>query len=360
MGAQPRDHDSIRMIRDSAAAVAPRGGSLARVRALRFTRPGIDRTIWREIAALGWLGLRVDETEGGAGLGMAAFCALAEEVGAGVVPEPLVGACLAARLLGGQDLADLLGGDRIVLPAWQERANTLDGHGATSFRDGRLDGVKAFVPMALAADAFLVTTRHGPALVEADAPGLHLDVEMTQDGGHFGTLHLAGAPARPASTRSDPACPEAVGDAIDEAALATAACMLGVMDAVFALTLDYLRTRRQFGQPLASFQALQHKAADLKLQIELTRASVASAAALLDAGVARPSRQAAVSRAKARASDAGLLVTRQAVQLHGGIGYTDEHDCGLYLRRAMVLANLYGSAALHRARFAANAPEADP
>ena len=97
----------------------------------------------------------------------------------------------------------------------------------------------------------------------------------------------------------------------------------------------------------------------MKIQLALTRASVESAAATLDDAVALPVRKAAVSRAKARASEAALLVTRQCIQLHGGIGYTDEYDAGLYLRKTMVLCNLYGSAALHRARFAALLPEQD-
>ena len=104
---------------------------------------------------------------------------------------------------------------------------------------------------------------------------------------------------------------------------------------------------------------LQHKAADLKLQLELTRASVEAAAATVDAGAALAVRQAAVSRAKARATTAAMLVTRQAIQLHGGVGYTDEYDVGLYLRRAMVLSNQYGSAAFHRARFARLTPDDD-
>ena len=146
-------------------------------------------------------------------------------------------------------------------------------------------------------------------------------------------------------------------DAIEEATLATAATLLGVMERAFALTLDYLRTREQFGRRIGNFQALQHRAADLAMQIALTRASVEAAAATLDAG--SPQARAAISRAKARASEAGMLVTRQAIQLHGGIGYTDEYDVGLYLRRAMVLANSFGGAAVHRARFAAIAPEDD-
>ena len=189
-------------------------------------------------------------------------------------------------------------------------------------------------------------------LVARDAPGVELVLERTQDGGNFGTLTLHGAAGEVL------ACdPDAIAAAIDEAALATAAYLLGAMERAFALALDYLRTRQQFGRVIGSFQALQHKAADLRLQIALTRASVESAAATLDGGATPDRRRAAVSRAKARAADASLLVTRQVVQLHGGIGYTDEHDAGLYLRKAMVLANLYGSAALHRARYAALAPE---
>jgi alkylation response protein AidB-like acyl-CoA dehydrogenase len=125
------------------------------------------------------------------------------------------------------------------------------------------------------------------------------------------------------------------------------------MERSFAMTLDYLRTRQQFGRPIGSFQALQHRAVDLRIQIALTRASVEAAAATLDAGCTATQRQAAVSRAKARAAEAAMLVTRAAVQLHGAIGYTDEYDVGLFTRKAMVLANAFGSAALHRRRFLA-------
>lgn len=341
--------DSIRMIRDSAAAVALPGGDLKRVRALRFTDPGFDRAVWRQMCQMGWAGLHVPETEGGAGLGMREFCALAEELGAALVPEPLIPCAAAASILQGTTLAALLSGDRVIIPAWQERANSLEPAADTTLRDGRLFGRKLFVPMAAGADAFLVSAREGLAVVERDAPRLSLALERTQDGGNFGTLSFSDTPA----TR----VPGRIDAALDDAALATAAYLLGVMRRAFEMTLDYLRTRRQFGKPIGSFQALQHRAADLKLQLELTRASVESAAATLDATTAPVARQAAVSRAKARAADAAFLITRQAIQLHGGIAYTDEYDAGLFLRKAMVLANLYGSAALHRARFAATAPQ---
>ena len=332
-------NDALRLIRDSAAAIAPRQGDLGRIRALRFARPGFDRAVWRQMAELGWLGLLVEETRGGSGLGPAELCALAEELGAGLVPEPLPFAAAIAPLL--PDAAAVIAGERIVLPAWQERPNTLAPGTATRFAGGRVSGTKQFIPMADGADAFLVATADGLALVERDAPGVTLDLAMTQDGGHFGTLTLSNAPATPVPGRIEPA--------LETITLALAATALGLMDRAFALSLDYLRTRRQFGRAIGSFQALQHRAADLKLQLELTRATVAAAAAA-------PS-PAAISRAKARAAEASLLLTRQAIQLHGGIGYTDEYDVGLFLRKAMVIANLHGSAALHRARFAALAPD---
>jgi alkylation response protein AidB-like acyl-CoA dehydrogenase len=342
---------NIRMIRDSAAAVAPREGDLRRVRALRFQQPGFDPAIWREMCDMGWVGLRVPEADGGSGLGMGEFCALAEELGAGLVPEPLIPCAMAARVMQGEDLRSLLSGERVVSPAWQEQLNTLDPLGETTLHEGRVTGSKVFVPMAAGAHAFLVTTGSGLALVPSDASGVSLTIEQTQDGGHFGTLILEGAPAIAVSG--------GLAQAIEEAALATAAYLLGVMDRAFEMTLEYLKTRRQFGRPIGSFQALQHRASDLKLQVALTRASVESAAATLDADAPEPVCRAAVSRAKARAAEASMLVTRQAIQLHGAIGYTDEYDVGLFLRKAMVLANMYGSAALHRSRFAQLSPEQD-
>jgi alkylation response protein AidB-like acyl-CoA dehydrogenase len=345
MDAAEERAESLRMIRDSAAAVAPRGGDLKRIRDLRFTQPGFDRAVWREMAAMGWPGLRLPEDAGGSGLGMAAFCALAEELGAALVPEPLIPLAMAARLLPAGHLGALLAGDRIVIPAWQERANSLDAAGATRLRDGRLTGRKVFVPMAAGADAFLVTVPGGLALVARDAPGLDLAIDQTQDGGNFGTITLTDAPAEPLTGDAT--------EALDEAALATASYLLGVMDRAFAITLDYLKTRQQFGRLIGSFQALQHRAVDLQIQVSLTRASIEAAAATLDAGAPAALRQSVVSRAKARASEAAMLVTKQCIQLHGGIGYTDAADVGLFLRKAMVLSSLFGPAALHRARFAA-------
>ena len=342
--------ERIRLIRDSAGAIVP-AGDLKRVRALRYHEPGFERAVWRQMCGLGWLGLRVAEDAGGSGLGMREYCALAEECGAGLLPEPLIPCSIAARVLAGPQLGRLLAGDTIVIPAWQEQANSLALDGGTVLRDGRVSGHKRFVSMAAGADAFLVSSNGGLALVARDAPGVTLTIDRTQDGGHYGTLTLERAPAQPVAGD--------LAEAIEEATLATAAYLLGVTEGAFAMTLSYLKTRQQFGKPIGSFQALAHRAADLKIEVALTRASVEAAAATLDTSPVAAVRQAAVSRAKARASDAAMRVGRQAIQMHGGIGYTDEYDVGLYLRQAMVLANLFGSAALHRARYAEVAVEDD-
>lgn len=335
--------ENIRMIRDSAQAIAKRG-DLRRVREWRDRSPGFDRATWQAMCDLGWVGLRVAEEDGGSGLGMLELCALAEELGAALTPEPLIAGVLAARLLDGAARRDLLVGNRIVLPAWQERADSLDAVGETHVEGGRIYGEKRFAALVEGADDILVFTGQGLMLVANHAAGLTVERQPTQDGGHVATLRFDGVLGDPVS--GDPA------DALEEATLATAAYLLGVIEGALALTLDYLKTRRQFDAPIGSFQALQHRAVDLALQAALTRASVESAAAALDGGATGAPALAAVSRAKARASDAALLVTRQAIQLHGGIGYTDECDIGLYLRKAMVLAPSFGGAALHRRRYA--------
>jgi alkylation response protein AidB-like acyl-CoA dehydrogenase len=343
--------ESLRMIRDSAAGLAPRTGDLRRIRGLRFTEPGFDREIWRQMCEMGWPGLLVSEDHGGSGLGVREFCALTEELGASLVPEPLIPAAFAAMLLPGDHLAAVLSGERIVLPAWQEKPHSIDPVGDCALSGGTLNGHKMFVSMAIGAEAFLVTVPGGLALVERDAPGVHVVSTPAQDGGNFATVTFDGAPA--VAVAGD------ASEALDVAALATSAYLLGAMDRVFGITLEYLKTREQFGRKIGTFQALQHRSADLKIQLELTRAVVNAAARTMDESTDARERRAAVSRAKARASDAASAVTRGCIQLHGGIGYTDAADPGLFLRKMMVLAPMFGSAALHRTRYQAMAIDLD-
>lgn len=334
--------ESARMIRESAAGHA---SDIARIRALRFSAQGFDAAVYRDMAQQGWIGLAVPEAAGGSGLGMIELVTLAEELGRGLVPEPIIPATLSALLLSEAGETELLGqlltGDAVVLTAWQDRAGTLTPcleAGAT----------RRFIPMAAGATHFLVPTEAGLTVVPAAEADL--TTEPTNDGGNLGTL-------RPKAYRSVGQAD--LGPALDKAALATAAYLLGGMEAAFAMTLAYLNTRQQFGKIIGTFQALQHKAVDVKVQIALTRASVEAAAAGIDNGAEGDAASALVSRAKARASEASMIVGQMCVQLSGGIGYTDDYDVGLYLRKAMTLAPMFGGAALHRARFMTLSPETE-
>jgi alkylation response protein AidB-like acyl-CoA dehydrogenase len=342
------DQNSIDMIRESAQGLADRR-DLKRVRALRYTPHGFDRTIWRQMCDMGWPALRLAEEQGGIGLSMQAYCALAGELGAALVPEPLIGAVISAAMLTGDALKDHLSGERIVLPAWQDRRDTLEPERPLKMAGGKVSARKLFVPMAAGADDFLLIGNGQAVLVAADAPGVSIDAKPTQDGGHFAVVTFE---TEASAIAVDPA------PVLAEATLATSAYLLGLMDAALERTVDYLKTRVQFGKKIGSFQVLQHMAVDLKLQVELTRTSIEDAAARWDRDGAVPRSYAAVSRAKARASQAAMQVARDAIQLHGGIGFTDEHDIGLYLRKAMVVAPQFGSAKAHRARYAQIRPVA--
>ena len=341
---EPSDLEgAIEMIRQSAAGIADRK-SLTRIRRLRFTMPGFDPSMWRDMCEMGWPGLRVPEDRGGVGLGLSAYCALAEELGAALAPEPLIGAALAAVLLDNEALDAQLSGASLVLPAWQDSRDAIVPSAELRVEDGRLYGRKLYVKMAEGADAFLLIGPTISWLVDAHSYGVWLETTETQDGGHLSTVILEGATGRPVARDPQPA--------LAEACLATSAYLLGMIDAALTKTVEYLGVRVQFGKLIGSFQALQHRAVDLKLQVELTRASVEDAALRWDRDPASPASYAAISRAKVRATGAAMLVTRQCIQLHGGIGFTDEHDIGLYLRKAMVTAPQFGSVALHKANYA--------
>jgi alkylation response protein AidB-like acyl-CoA dehydrogenase len=344
--------ETIRMIRDSARAVVPADGNLGRVRACRFGEMGFDRETFRSMAEMGWLGMALREEAGGLALGMGPLAALCETLGTGLVPEPLAGAVLACTMIE-EPPAAMLSGERIVLAAWQDEANSLEWrHGARLSGGNRVSGRKAFVPCAAGADAFAVATGTGIAIVARDARGLRLELTPTRDGGHFGELVMDDVEAEVLAGAD-------VDAALDAAILCHAAYLLGVADAAFDMTLEYLRIRHQFGKPIGSFQALQHRATDLKVRIELTRASVGAAAVAMDGGSGSVPAAAIVSQAKARATDTAMLVAREAIQMHGAIGFTDEYDVGLFARKAMAQGNLFGSAALHRRRYASLVPMAE-
>ena len=335
--------ERLSLVRDSAASIVPRETGAERARSLRFHPPGFDPGLWKEMCGLGWAGLRVSEAYGGAGLDVTALCAIAQQLGASLSPEPFISSTAAAQVLSGDWLDAVLTGERLVVPAWMERPHDLS-FGQTRLASGRVSGMKQHVPHAEAADAFVVVTPEGLALVERGAPGVIITPSTLHDGGFAGDLQLNNAPCSALQGRFD--------TLLEECALANAAYLLGAMETLFDTTLAYLAVRKQFGKPIGNFQALQHRTVDLKIQIELTRAVVNEAATALDDNAcAQPDRHALVSRAKVRAANTGMLVSREAVQFHGAMGITDECDIGLYVRKILSIHNEWGSVLAHRQRF---------
>jgi alkylation response protein AidB-like acyl-CoA dehydrogenase len=187
---------------------------------------------------------------------------------------------------------------------------------------------------------------------------LSVRLETLADGRFSGRLELTDAKL-PEKHLLAPAeiAQSALDRAVNEATVMASAELLGIMGRALDMTLDYLRTRVQFGRTIGSFQALQHRAVDLYVQQQLASAALGDAVSAIDEQPEDPLTVAIVSRAKARCSDAAALITRQAIQMHGAIGFTEDSDVGLYVKRALTLSAWLGNSAYHRRRFAAVCPD---
>ena len=360
------------LLKDSVTDFVTRGTDIARVRALRGTAGEYDRRLWRQMAELGWLGIAIPESHGGMGLGLTETAIVAEGLARALTPEPYTAcAVLAAGALAASDnealksemLPRIASGELLLALAWQEQAGALDSNQialqAVPFEGGyRLNGTKRYVVGVAGADAYLVAGRSDAGLVlacvERDAAGVSADLQPLADGRHFGTLTFRDAVVpreRVAATGASAGA--ALARALDHATAIASAELYGVLSRALEMSVDYMKTRVQFGKPIGSFQALQHRAVDLYIQQQLASATLEESLRELDSDPAPQARAAIASRLKARCSDAGVRVTREAIQIHGAIGFTDEYDAGLYLKRALVLAAWLGNGAQHRRRYAA-------
>ncbi|MFY4261273.1 acyl-CoA dehydrogenase [Achromobacter xylosoxidans] len=368
------DHDLIEEIRDSARDFLQRRDQRQRKRG---AAPA-DRDYWREIAEVGWLDMSVPEALGGLELGWRAMAAVLEEAGRAQLPEPLVAAgVLPAALLARIEPIDkasrdallqaVCAGESLIGLAWQETEGQLEaGEAATAFgvsvieREGAyvLNGEKRHVIPGAGVDGWLVTAdgEQGTALfyLPADTPGVTAQAHARADGTAACHLAIESAVVPADALLARDGVLDAVDEALDLGRLMQSAELVGVARQVLADSVAYLNTRQQFGRPLASFQALQHRLVDAAMQVELASNSLLDA---LDTLAARPGdatlRKTVASRAKARAARAGLEATRLAIQLHGAIGYTEECDVSLYFRSALHLAAWLGNAAAHRQRYGA-------
>ncbi len=362
------------MLKQSAEEFVRDKSPLSRLRGLREGQGnGSSLSLWKEMAGLGWHGILVPEQYGGLGLGYTEMACVLEACGRTLAPEPLLSTLLLganAVLLAGSEeqkseiLAAVSGGERLLALAYQERGSRYDPLYCTTSvektEDGYLlSGQKTLVYDASSADFLIVSARLAGAqadaeglglfLVEADTPGLEIVAQSTMHLRPAALVKLNDVKVDAAARLGDEAG-EILGQVIDRATLGLCAEMLGNMQAAFDMTMEYLKTRTQFGVPIGSFQALKHRAACLFVEIELSRSAVMGACEAIDQG--REDFKEAVSVAKARCSDTAVLAGYEGIQMHGGIGMTDEHDIGFFAKRARGSELTFGDAAYHRDRFA--------
>ena len=354
------------LIRESAQRFGADHGGGDRLRALRDGGgTGLEPKDLTDAGADGWLGLMAPEDAGGAGLGAKELCLVAEQAGRALATLPLVPAAAGVMALStsGDGFTDLLAraiaGEALVVPALQtdSRDGAKNPIELTESGGGlRLTGHLMAVPGAGEADAFIVDAGLDETrvlvLVRKDAA--LVTPQRAIDGSPIGTVDLKDvdiAAADVLARGDDAALLRRRLDTVIQ--LGHAAEMIGIMDAAQEMTLDFLKTREQFGRNLSAFQALQHQAVDNFMAVEASRALVFEAAGYCDRDDAYADWLA--SAAKAKAGPAVIQVCNSCIQLHGAIGFTDEHDIGLYLKRAMAVAALNGAPAAHLKRYAEHA-----
>ena len=354
------------LLKNSARAFLDEHVKPATVRGLFDDPRGESEGLWKEMAELGWLGLSLPEEAGGSALGMVETALLLEELGRAACPAPylptvLAGHAIAAAGSAAQKsrwLAAIANGTARGAVAFIERDLDWDP-GATTARAVRagqgwtLTGHKQFVPWPHVADVLLVPARSSEGvslfLVEPAAvsgltismmTGIDLSSRMgvvTLEGVSLGADAVVGAPGQGAAL---------LASLLRRGAVGAAAEMLGAARRCLDMAVDYAKVREQFGQPIGSFQAIRHKCAEMLLEVENSHAATYYAAWALDAGA--EDRELAASVAKAYVNDAVRRVCGDAIQVHGGIGFTWEYDLHLYFKRAKALEVMYGDADYHR------------
>lgn len=361
--------DELRMLADSVVQFARNNDTLLRTRALHKEGAAFSREAWSSFAEAGWLGILVPEGSGGLDLGLQAMAVVAEELGRARMPEPFVAvAGFTASVLAACDrqtavaelLSELASGTTIAAVAWQEDAMrpVPSAIECRASRDGDalvLNGGKCLV-LPAEAEVFVVSAESGDGIglyrVAADAPGLTLERRQQVDGSWVADIRLENVRIAEEQVLASPGNGlPALERGLARAALLAGAELTGLAQTLLTMTNDYLATRKQFGEPLSSFQALRHRAVNLYIQHELMQAALRHAFRTLDADSPLALEQRVGARVKARTSDAAMLIGREAVQLHGAIGFTEEADVGIHLKRIMTLSAWLGNAAWQRRRY---------
>jgi alkylation response protein AidB-like acyl-CoA dehydrogenase len=365
------------MIVESVAKFVATDSPVSRFRELRDTDRGWDPAIWEMMGEMGWLGVAYPEDQGGFGGQMVDVALILEQLGRGLVPEPYIpsvvlAGALVSRLGSGEQietyLHPMMSGKTSLAFAQQERQSRYDTSDCLTRakKDGDgyvIDGEKTWVSNGAFSDQVIVVARtsgeqlDGSGLslfvVDGDADGLERIAVPGMDGQRSAVLRFEGV--RVTADRLLGSEGEAGGWiewALDRGAAAVCAEGLGELEELFERTVAYLKDREQFGVKIGSFQALQHRAADMFAEIELCKSAMILAAIQADSEDVEE-REAAISTAKVQLQDGGWFIQENAIQLHGGIGVTDEQDEGLFFKRVRVLQGLYGDADYHVGRYQA-------
>ncbi len=355
-------------IRDFVAEHAP----VSHMRALRDANDatGFSRDLWKQFAEMGFTGILIGEDQGGLGLGHVEAGVVLEEIGRNLSPSPFLSTAVAAvEALKGSGQAErwfpgIIAGETVAALAIDEGAKHRDTVAMTAERSGngfKLTGAKRFVTHGHTADLIIVAARTGGSAddtdgitlfaVPKDAAGLTANAERLADSSLAARLEFEGVEVDADAVIGEVDAGRTPLDRLVRAGRTGASAeLLGVGGGAMDMTIGYMKERKQFGTLIGSFQALQHRAAHLYSEMEVARAAVLKAQQLLDQGSDRADE--AVSVAKAMTALATTLSVQEGIQMHGGIGMTDEYDIGFYMKRARVLAEMFGDANFHADRLA--------
>jgi len=328
----------------------------AEMRRLMETDNAYDEALWSKLTDQGYTGIIFPEAYGGVGLGKVELMLLMEEAGRALLPGPLFSTVvLAGSVLEAvatpankkKYLAPICSGEaRATVAVLEAGASWNQRDVRLSATNGKLSGEKLFVADAAVADFILVVARNGVFIVDGKAHGLKISPMSAMDlTRKIYVVEFSNTPAEEIGATTD------LPRAFDIATAALAAEIVGGMQRTLEITVEYAKTRKQFGKPIGMFQAIQHQCADMYLETESARSAVYYAGWALEEN--SPDASTAVSIAKMYASDAGRTVGNRGIQIHGGMGFTWENDLHLYYRRAKASETAFGDATFHRERIAA-------
>ncbi|MBT7245882.1 MAG: acyl-CoA dehydrogenase [Proteobacteria bacterium] len=363
---EEQDNETLELLRDSAIDFCSRSLDVSRLRSMREDGENFNPDLWREMCDLGWAGLLAKEELGGLGLSADCFGIICRELGRVVAPEPLIEIGSAVALLSRLDadkslLASIMDGSSLVSIGLTEAEEYLGEEiptiKATQDSNGYLlTGIARGISCGTDMDQFILAAdlegHVALFLVKKKTKGLAVSSINLADGSTQATINLSSvAVVANNLLSSGEEAEKALNYVRDLARISISAYLVGLSESVFDITLDYLKTRTQFGQPIGSFQALQHRAVDLFIQKVIAGSVLDETLQGFDREKSETVRHHLSCRAKYRANEAALLISREAVQMHGGMGYTEECNVGLFLNRALVMVSRLGTSTYHAERF---------